>query len=283
MDTALYIPTLDRVDKQITMRSIVGTTWEPYTWLVTGVESQAEALRQQGFQVLLSPVEGIGAKRQWILDQHPGRKVLMSDDDFRFTARMVDQPTRYFVTYEPAHIERMFTRLESMLDQVAMAGVTGKGLANTLPYPTATGRIHGVLGFRKDILAEQSIRMDDFPFMEDFAVNLSLLSQGYPTAKLTTHAYVEGPSNAPGGCSGSRTPNRQRAAALGLFEAFPEYVTIVRRNVPNWHGGERLDVRVQWAKALKQGRARRDLLGLPPIPEPDWTGLAPEWDSMELL
>lgn len=260
----LYIPTYGRVTRQETLGAFPAG-WARRTALVCRPE-EAEALRSRyGVTVLAAPVKGISATRQWILDQHEGDRLLMFDDDLKFARRRQDDPTK-FQRLEPGDplIGAMLDILWEAMDWAPVVGLASRGGANRETAEWRMNqRIWDVMGLRMDIARLENFhyRMD---LMEDFDLHLQFLTNGYPSAMLNSFTKDDFGSNAPGGCSTYRDGSMQAAAALDLVLEWPEFVSL-RKTKNDWGNGmeERMDVRVQWAKAIAAGRARRKSLGAP--------------------
>lgn len=277
----VYIPTMGRVGKQPTADALRGSAYEPTLVCPSG---ELKAHWANGYDAIACNAQGIGPTRQWILDSHgPGDNphICLVDDDLRFAVRRLDEPSKFVPTED---VNTIFDRIDKMLLQAPIVGLQTRGGANHTSPPVAPrGRIHDLMGLDLNVVRKHRIRLNTVPFMEDFAAVLQALSLGYPTPILTTHTKDDiGGSNASGGCSTYRDSAGQAAAARTLAARYPDFVTLVERK--GWAGdmsGTRLDVRVAWAKAFEAGCKNREMLGLAQHPEPDWTGLAPEWDGWE--
>jgi hypothetical protein len=95
--------------------------------------------------------------------------------------------------------------------------------------------------------------------MQDFWVHLSFLSEGYNTAMICDRLYNPAASNAAGGCSLYRTNATQRISVGRIVRQFPEFTKLVTKETKGgWFGDEpRIDVHVQWKKALQHGLIKR--------------------------
>ena len=265
--TDIYIPTYGRTHRQETL-SAFPERWAARTALVCRPE-EAEALAGWGAEVLVAPVKGISATRQWILEQHEGDRFLMFDDDLKFAMRRKDDPTK-FQRLEPRdpHIGTILGTLLEALDDYAVVGLASRGGANR---ETADWRFNqrlwDVMGLRVDIARENGFRYR-LPLMEDFDIHLQFLTHGYPSAMLNAFTKDDFGSNAPGGCSAYRDGAMQAAASTDLVLEWPDFVTL-RQTRNDWGNGmeQRTDVTVQWAKAFKAGQRWRESHGLPPWPE----------------
>lgn len=275
----VYIPTYRRTEKQMTWESL-SPKWQARAVLVCDAEDAIELL---DYPTLVCPIsQGIGLKRQWILDQHDlsdGESILVLDDDLKeFSARRFDNPGRFLSVKTAEGKGIVFDRLLSMLDQVRFAGVLERSGGNREVAPVVMGkRIFEIHGIHVPTFRAENIRFDRVTLMEDFDAALQVMLAGYPTAVLSTHTKgsVRG---APGGCSVFRDAAAQAAAAEALCALHPDYVRLTTR--PGWNGDPepRVDVYIKWSQALKAGCAARTAAGRAQEPEPDWSQIAPEWD-----
>lgn len=282
----VYIPTWRRTARQTTYTALPGR-WMDRTTLVCG-SGEAEFFRRQGITCLVYPDEGngIAPKRQFIVEHHADvystrdPVALMLDDDFRFAKRRMDDPGK-FLPSSPEDVGVMLDRVERMMRRVHIGGASYRSGANRHPVPIMmNNRINGFIALNTVTAVNEDIRFDRATFMEDFQVVLQFLTRGYSNALLTTHCWQDVGINASGGCSEYRDHDGQRAAAEAVVKAFPGLVSLVER--PGWGGsmaGTRADVVIQWKKAAQRGRDYRDVMGLPQEPEPDFTGIAPDWES----
>ena len=259
----IYIPTYGRTHRQETLNAFPDR-WAARTALVCRPE-EAEALADWGAEVLVAPVRGISATRQWVLDQHEGDRFLMFDDDLKFAMRRKDDPTKFLrLDYEDDRIGLMLDILWEALEWSPVVGLASRGGANR---ETAEWRMNqrlwDVMGLRVDIAREHGFRYR-LPLMEDFDIHLQFLTHGYPSAMLNSFTKDDFGSNAPGGCSTYRDGAMQAAASTDLVLEWPDFVTL-RQTKNDWGNGmeQRTDVTVQWAKAFKAGQAWREANGLP--------------------
>lgn len=279
--TIVYIPTRGRVARQPTYDTLLPSGIEVV--LVCPPEEVAGHMAQ-GRAAWACPANGISATRQWIMDNATDQKVLMFDDDLRFAERTLANPGR-FVNADLKSIRTMLDRLESLLDQVPLAGLCNRGGANRVPMqniPVAMNkRLFDVHCVDTRWFKAEGIRYR-LPLMEDFDVNLQALLKGYPTALLTTHTKDNiGGANAGGGCSMYRTLDKQEKAARRLEALWPGFVSLreVEAKASNeW--AKRIDVKVMWVQAFNAGYELRDLLGKAQHPTPDWSDIAPEWSLL---
>lgn len=259
----IYIPTYGRAHRQETLMAFPDE-WAVRTALVCRPE-ESGLLQGWGVDVLVAPVKGISATRQWILDQHEGDRLLMFDDDLKFAQRRADDPTKFErLEHRDARIGTMLDTLWRALLEVPVVGLASRGGANRVTSEWRFNqRIWDVMGLRVDIARKHDFRYR-MSLMEDFDIHLQFLTHGYPSAMLNSFTKDDFGSNAPGGCSTYRDGTAQAAAAVDLALEWSQFVTL-RKTKNDWGNGmeERMDVRVAWAKAFHHGEQWRAAHGLP--------------------
>lgn len=247
----ILIPTLGRIEKQ--------TTWDNLTpklrkdAVLVVAEEEAKEHKARGRNVLVCPAQGQGiAKvRQWIMGYAYSKGVpyiAMVDDDLRFQVR---RPDFKIVDSLPGQVEEAFFWLRLNLRSVTHCALSPRslGYANPAEYVDASRGIQCVAYDVKKVV-ELGARFDkaELQFMSDFHMTLQLLKAGYPNRVSLNWRYTCGPTNAPGGCSLFRTPERQTAAAYKLAALHGGLVKVRRKQ---WKGVALHDVTVYWKKALK--------------------------------
>lgn len=243
----IFVVTYGRIGKQVTWRNLPPAIQKRATLLV----DSSEAVSHGDIPVTVLPegLRGIGAVRQWMIDNSPG-KVLMLDDDLRFFVRREDDKTKLRQPNE-GELEECFDCIEAYLEEFPLVGIASREGANRnvddFMYNT---RILRLLAYRADILRERSIRFDRVPVMEDFDVALQLLKAGYQNLVLNSWAHNQEGSGLKGGCSTYRTMELQAQAANKLAELHPGVVRTTQKSTKTaWGGGTRTDVIVAWKQA----------------------------------
>lgn len=206
--------------------------------------------------------QGIAPTRQWILDYEMGGKLVMLDDDLRFCVREDrTDPTNWKLracTY--ADMATLFSRMEMLLHDYPFVGLSARQGNNRITETLLVAkRMWNVWAVNKAVLKREKIRADATPTMEDFWVQLSLLSRGHETAMICdfVHDQASG-SNAAGGCSLFRTGKTQEQSIAILRKAFPDFVDI--RPAPENKYGAEYDITFRGKKALDFGRAAKGIL-----------------------
>lgn len=265
----IYIPTLGRIEKQLTWERIPAKLRER-TFLVCP-PTEAAAHRERGRNALVCAAKGIAHVRQWLVERGEP-KICMVDDDHYFVRRTSPASPRLRVC-SSEDVEEMFLRLEQLLESYPMVGVSarqgndtflGRGVRENQevrPGLAENCRLCNLYGVRTDVLQELGIRFNTVELMEDMHVVLSLLENHRKTACITEFAWNQSGSGKEGGCSQYRDASRQKEAALKMEQLHYPWVVVVRKfSKSSWEsvGAVRYDVRVNWkaAAASRKSPAR---------------------------
>jgi hypothetical protein len=242
-----------------------------YTWdnLSPGVRDRTRLVVQareqrlyDGYPIHVLPPEitCLSATRQYIFNSFEAEKICILDDDLDFAVRREDFPSRFRKAGDE-DIDRLFAELEFYCgaeDGYGLVGVAAREGGNyqtgQFLYATRQMRVHAI---DATLYRKLGIRFDRVAVMEDFDVTLQFLEAGYSNLVLNHWVTNQHGSNTAGGCSHYRTPEVQSASAHELARLHPGIVSVVRKATRvSWGGKPRDDVRIQWKKALEQGRAR---------------------------
>jgi hypothetical protein len=248
----IFVVTYGRIGKQVTWRNLPPSVRERATLLVDSTEADSHG--DIPVTVLPSGLRGIGAVRQWMVDNSP-KKVLMLDDDLRFVMRREDD-RKLLRQPKEGEVEAMFEAIERELDDHPLVGVASREGANrNTEKRIFNTRILRVLAYRTDTMRQHGIRFDRVPVMEDFDVALQLLGNGYQNVVLNDWAHNQEGSGLKGGCSTYRTMEMQAQAAHELARLHPGVVRVVQKSTKTaWGGGTRTDVIVAWKQAYARSR-----------------------------
>lgn len=252
----LYIPTLGRVDRQLTYKLLPASIRKHTVTVVD--ESEKDAFPDR--QVLVCPkgCRGTPSVRKFILDQHDTRRhgpvLMMLDDDLRWATRLADGKLR---PSRDQDIEAMFAELDRVLrTEVIHASVLARAQAAQVHEDQYCVRMVQMLGYNVKELRKLPVEYDRGA-MEDFDVTLQLLRMGKPNKVLANWTQDQTGSDLPGGCSTYRTPQFQAAWCRRLHELHPEFVKVVTKETKvAWGGGQRTDVNIAWKKAFKSSGAK---------------------------
>ncbi len=255
----IYIPTYGRVGKQVTLNNLPEPLRKKAVLVV--YEEEASKFGAQPILVCPSEVRGIAAKRQFIVDKHDhkrfGPQICMLDDDLRFYKRRMDDLTKFEPASDLEKID-MFTTISFQLLRYSHVGVMGREGANRVTEPfTFCTRMMRILAYDVAICRKHKIDFKRGGNMCDFDATLQLLELGLANCVLAHWVQDQGSSNAPGGCSITRSLEVQSADARKLAEVHPKYVKLVEKTTKvAWGGATRLDVQVQWKKAYNDAASR---------------------------
>ena len=256
----IYIPTLGRTDRQETAKALQAADIQ---FLLVCREAESHALFKRNFPVLVEPNDlprGIGHTRQFIMDYHPGDKVIMMDDDLSFARRgkRTDNPL-YLTPCTSEDLRAMVNLIEDHINHgYAMVGISSREGNNRKEGEWSENtRIMRVFGIHKPSFIEAGCDFTAMKVMEDFDVTLTLLTHGYKNIEINTFTNNQPGSNMDGGCKEYRTLQTQYDAAFALAAKYPGLVTPVEKETKgSWGGGVRTDVRIAWKKAYQRGIAK---------------------------
>jgi hypothetical protein len=195
----------------------------------------------------------LAQKRKWIIEEWSRRgydKIIMLDDDLSFATRVSEDDWR-LRTIQGEELIPEFQRIEDRLGLEYPHVGFGQRQGNN--HETAgwksPGKMVCTLGYYLPIVAKEC-RWDLVELRQDMCATLQLLLKGYANA-IWTETVVDQKRDAPGGCSTYRTDEMSAAEARNLADLFPRYVSVGKRK----YG--RLEVTVQWQKALRDGQRNR--------------------------
>lgn len=249
----IYIPTLNRTEKQITLSNLPKDLFEKI-YLVC-IEQEAQELEKYGTNLLVTPpeVKGIGETRQYVVDKVKDGHILFLDDDLVFYKRNADKKLKKL---QGNQFIELYNWIKFALEKgYPMVGVSAQAGNNRYDNNFAyLQRIFTVYGLNTKFLKKHDIRFDEMKLMEDFNVALKVIRNGWKTVMNTEFAHTQSNSNASGGCSSYRDYQLQKESAYQLMEKHYPYVKVVKKEAKSWTGlEERYDVVVQWKQAYIKG------------------------------
>jgi hypothetical protein len=256
----VYIPSLGRPSTQQTFKELNGVRNAEVKIVISPKEIGEYTRHNGGDHLLVCPpgIQGrIGRVRNWIIRYHHEHvsdpRMVMMDDDLTFSVRRKDDRTKALPAARQ-DLERMLDELNANLDGAYVhGGILAREGANRMADSDVVfnTRVMRVLAVDVRALLAHGIDYERCAYMEDFDVTLQLLRKGFENFVLCDWWHNQPGSNAAGGCSGTRTLEKQAAAAHKLAKLHPEFVTVVEKQTKtSWGGATRTDVRIQWKKAL---------------------------------
>jgi hypothetical protein len=239
----IYIPTLGRVQEQLTLRGLP-PKWLERTYLV------AQRGEQHVHQSVQCPVSGnLGLVRQWTIEHADTNFPFLIDDDMIFCKRKDGR----LLNIPPEEVGPALDLMERWLkkDHLAQVGI-GPRSGNHFyegDYQEVS-RVFGNFGFNRALFLREGIRFDRVDVMSDFDVTLQLLEKGHKNRVSFLYGMGQKAAGQPGGCALYRTPEMQARVARQLQQLHPEVVRLVMVKKKSWKTlSEHLDVQIQWRKA----------------------------------
>ncbi len=251
----IYIPSLHRMDQRTW--EAIPRIWRKNTYVICPYEDSKKLKKKYPeMQIILQPmtVQGIAQVRQHILNICSKEKLVMMDDDLRFSTRITD--TTKLRQSKIHDINEMLVNIEDQLNNYIHLAVSAREGNNRVEeLITEIGRPLRVLAYNTPKLPS-GVFFERIRVMEDFDMTLQLLRKGFKNAILWQWAHDQvGGSQAPGGCSTYRNEQTQTVAAFQLAEYHPGFVKVVEKE--GWRGMvKRTDVKIAWKKAYDSSRKK---------------------------
>ena len=119
------------------------------------------------------------------------------------------------------------------------------------------------LGINTKFFAENDIRFDylqnkygddSLSLMEDYTVQLQLLTKGFKTIQIGTWCFDKASFSGKGGCADERNIERQKNVCDKLHETFPDYVKVVEAKDETKKESVKYNVQISWKKLSDIGK-----------------------------
>jgi len=256
----ILIPTRGRIYQQLTLQSLPPELRKRTTLVCPKREASELHRLYEDVKIAWEPYPNmkIAQTREWIVQTWFScgyTKIIMLDDDLRFyTRKSVDDWHLDEIWGDKLmpEFERIEDKLSSAVPHVGFGVRQGNHLEEA-GWKTP-GRMCHSLAYFLPIVAKEA-KFDTVEIREDFCMTLQLLLKGFPNAVWNETVADQNGYNAAGGCSTYRTVEMSDAEAWKLKRLFPGFVSVRK---PNYKTSvHRLEVTVQWQKALEYGRRHR--------------------------
>ena len=239
-----YIPTLGRVENQITWNNLPDFVKEIS---VLAIPPQEENLHKE-IPTIVVPVKftGIAKTREWLWSISGNLKWGMFDDDLKFSVRTPNGETskREFTN---ENWKDLIGTTDSWLENIFVVGVRQGNLPPSGKDYIENSNINTVYFFNGKKLPKGNELDWSLQFAEDLHLNLQLLKSGYKNRIWDKYVFM-GTQYAEGGCSDTRTVETINESHEKLMKEHPGYV--------RWNGitkgvlgGELKKIRVSYKKA----------------------------------
>ena len=255
----LYIPTRGR-PRQRTVERLPQVVHDMFHTTLVCPPSERGALNQvygNRVQVVACKHDGIAATRQFILGHTNDPVVLMVDDDLpTWCQRLNKTNEKGDALYKKADdndIRAGLFEFSRVMRNYAHGSIGHRLFCQVKEPIYFNSRMLRALAYNVNLIGKAKFVL---PVMEDFDMALQLLTAGEDAMIYNRLVQDQYSTNTAGGCSEYRTQQVQANAARALAARWPDYVTMVTRAPKReWvgFGGERVDVRVNWNKAAKDG------------------------------
>lgn len=250
-DFHIYIPTLSRVDRQVTLQSIP-KDWLRDTHLVVYKDEVKSYQKKYDIDIMSVDEIGTAPARQHIMNHAHSKYALMLDDDMTFSCRREKDNIKLFRCTE-MEVITMFQLLYTWLEEgFVHVGISQRGGNNyVLEEYKENTRMNNAYAYnvKEFYKAGAEFRLTG---MEDFDVTLTLLEKGLPNRVTFKYCWDQKGSGTEGGCSVYRTYQMQKDVAHKLYQLHPNLVRIVsKESKTSWKSlgsSQRIDVDILWNK-----------------------------------
>jgi hypothetical protein len=264
----IVIPTLGRMDKQVTYNSFPQKYKDITTFVVQDHEYDEMEKRYPG-KVLRLPVEinRIAPTREWIFNHFRNDRHFVFDDDLEF---VVKEPNPGVGT---KWLSRKFTEQDFddafnlcndwMDDGIVYGGFLPAWIIPDIKqWPTRECQRVMTNVFYNGPKVPDGIEWNRVAAAEDLDVNLQLLTRGFKNRISAKYMVTCSETNAAGGCSTWRTLQVHNDAQKLLAELWPDFIKLSEKAVPNgpWKGQIKYTTTIQHKKAYQSSQKPTDTL-----------------------
>jgi hypothetical protein len=264
---AIYIPTLGRLDKQITWDGLP-EKWKTITHLVVRPHEFEEAKKICPQAVCLpSTVTTIAETRRWIVEYAESTRYAMIDDDMTFWRRHCDRATlkksgdKSNTPFTEADYDELLGEVVPRWfnDGVVVGGIHPKGKPPADTDELRFARITGVFFINGELLPKE---LDwSVTYAEDIHFILQVLKSGKKT-RCSDVFLQHSVYWSPGGCSqAGRTPDADKRSLQRLVDLHPDVVKFGETYIVNTgafkdNPFENRRIKVSWKKAYETSEVR---------------------------
>ncbi len=256
MINVIYIPTYDRVGKQITFDNLPNKWKEKAVLVVSPNEVHKE------YPTLSCPEQGNGIApvREWISEHGQGKRYAVFDDDIQFVyTRRKDEDGLSNSPLTEEQFNDMFDTMDVWMNEgyvQTACDVCWNPPTRNIDFKV-NSRITTNIFYDGSKLPIDKIDWTSLDIAEDYFVNLQLLSMGYQNKVSLKYRTNPSATQSKGGCSSFRTLDVHNESMKQLKNKFPEYVELrekVTKNSGEWSGKPRLAATISWKKAYQSSQ-----------------------------
>jgi hypothetical protein len=263
----IIIPTLGRMDKQITYNNLPKKYQDITKFVVQAHEFEEMDSRYLG-KVLCLPKEinRIAPTREWIFNKFKDCDHMVFDDDLDFVVKEPNEggetkwKSRKFTEQD---FDDAFNLMNAWIDEgIAYGGLLPAWvIPDVKQWPVRENQRIMTNVFYSGKKIPRDIQWNRVVAAEDFDVNLQLLSRGFKNRISAKYMVTCSETNAAGGCSTWRTLEVHNEAQRRLAELWPDFIAVREKKVTSgpWKGQIKLATTIQHKKAYESSQKEQSL------------------------
>lgn len=257
---AIFIPTLGRIEKQLTWNMLPEWLREKTTLVVSPHELDSH--RDRGRDVVSCSLQGNVARvRRWIVDYARAvghKKIGVLDDDLTALVWTM-HPSQWFpglswnVDGDDEDWNNVIAWIDRVLERTPLVGLASSTTPPHKDDESMPARLMQNHWYNLDLLPFNKLDWTGVEYAEDFHVALQLIGMGLPPIVNNRYRVAAAPTAAPGGCqTQGRNAASHNEAMLKLIELHSPWV---RQSSRSRVGGEDwIKVTIRWQAYWKHVR-----------------------------
>lgn len=258
----IIIPTLGRMDKQITYNSLP-RKYKNMTFFVVQHHEFEEMNSRYPGKVLCLPAEinRIAPTREWIFNRFKHNIFMVFDDDLGFVIKEPNpgEGTKWLTRkFSEQDFDDAFDLMNSWIaDGVCHGGfLPAWVIPDVKQWPVRENQRNMTNVFYNAKNIPHDIEWNRVAAAEDFDVNLQLLTRGFKNRISAKYMVLCSETNAAGGCSSWRTLEVHNEAQRKLAELWPDFIAVREKIVTSgpWKGQTKVSVTIQHKKAFESSQ-----------------------------
>jgi len=255
----IAIPTLGRLDRQVTYKQIPEDYWNFICLWVQGHEFDEAKKKHPDVQVQCLPpkTKGIALTRKIIAKHYAGKRHWVLDDDLKFVRMDAELKAQKM---QPKNWQTLFEQINKVLDGGYIHG--SLSTHNTPPNPKPLSfntRMYTNVFYGERFDPSKIDWGEQYELMpEDFYVNLQLLTRGFQNVVFNHYRVNPSATNAKGGCETYRTIELHNRGQEILAEKFPKFVQVYKKVQTSgpWAGKEKAALKIKWKQAYLSSKTK---------------------------
>jgi len=233
----IFIPTLGRLERQITYSCLPQHLKDITYFVVQEHESYRMKTMYGDNKVLTLPshIKAIAETREWIHNLEQNNEIYwVLDDDIKFKLRtQVDNKWKVNLFTEQDFIDLVNQFEEWLNDDITFCAMVGAEVPPSAKYYPFNENAKVMLNvcFNKTKMPKD-LKWTEVPYGEDIHITLQLLYRGHKNRVSYKHVATNNVSNAPGGCSSTRTLKRHNDSQRLLNKLWPNFIRLENKKLP---------------------------------------------------